>query len=145
MAPDLVSAACRKARTGDTEAVRADVRPNVFTQALYHPVGGSPGGGVAKIPREGAAVDEGSRLRYGERKLVDSKTGAQFTLELLGADPSFGTSHAVFQAFAERLGIAVGVRSIDPTQYENRFQSWDFDVVVPSAAIVVTGNEQREY
>ena len=45
-----------------------------------------------------------------------------------------------FKPSLERLGMAVSVRTIDPTQYENRLRSWDFDVVVSSwPEFVVTG------
>jgi microcin C transport system substrate-binding protein len=38
------------------------------------------------------------------------------------------------------------VRTIDPTQYENRLRSWDFDVVVASwPESLSPGNEQREF
>ena len=37
----------------------------------------------------------------------------------------------------ERLGIAVSVRTVDPTQYENRLREWDFDVVTASWAAVI--------
>src|SRR5882724_3639497 len=67
-----------------------------------------------------------------DRKLVDAKNGAQFSLELLGEDPSFERVMLFFKPSLERLGIAVSVRTIDPTQYENRLRSWDFDVVVSS-------------
>src|SRR5258706_7488734 len=51
-----------------------------------------------------------------------------------------------FKPSLERLGIAVSVRTIDPTQYENRLRSWDFDVVVSSwPESLSPGNEQREY
>ena len=65
-----------------------------------------------------------------DRKLVDGKTGEPFALELLDADPSFERVMLFFKPSLERLGIAVSVRTIDPTQYENRLRSWDFDVVV---------------
>src|SRR5258706_10093302 len=51
-----------------------------------------------------------------------------------------------FKPSLERLGIAVSVRTIDPTQYENRLRSWDFDVVVSSwPESLSPGNEQREF
>ena len=127
------------------ETVRDKVPVEVFTKPYSNPVGGSPGGGSRKSSR-GNALAEGSRLEVRERKLVDSKTGAQFTLELLGADPTFERVMLFFKPSLERLGIAVGVRTIDPIQYENRLRSWDFDVVVSSwAESLSPGNEQREY
>ena len=81
-----------------------------------------------------------------DRKLVDSKTGAPFTIELLGADPSFERVMLFFKPSLERLGIDVSVRTIDPAQYENRLRSWDFDIVVSSwPQSLSPGNEQREF
>jgi microcin C transport system substrate-binding protein len=51
-----------------------------------------------------------------------------------------------FKPSLERLGIDVGVRTIDPTQYENRLRTWDYDVIVSSwPESLSPGNEQREY
>ena len=81
-----------------------------------------------------------------DRKLIDSKTGAPFTIELLGADPSFERVMLFFKPSLERLGIDVSVRTIDPAQYENRLRSWDFDIVVSSwGQSLSPGNEQREF
>jgi microcin C transport system substrate-binding protein len=81
-----------------------------------------------------------------DRKLVDSKTGAPFELELLSEDPSFERVMLFFKPSLERMGLTVSIRTIDPTQYENRLRSWDFDVVVASwGESLSPGNEQREF
>ena len=127
------------------EAVRAEVPPEVFTKPYTNPVGGSPEA-VRENLREALRLLKEAGYEVRERKLVDSKTGAQFALELLGADPTFERVMLFFKPSLERLGIAVSVRTIDPTQYENRLRSWDFDVVVSSwAESLSPGNEQREY
>ena len=75
-----------------------------------------------------------------------SRPARQFELELLGEDPSFERVMLFFKPSLERLGIAVSVRTIDPTQYENRLRSWDFDIVVANwGESLSPGNEQREY
>ena len=127
------------------EAVRAEVPAEVFTKPYTNPVGGSPEA-VRENLREALRLLKEAGYEVRERKLVDSKTGAQFALELLGADPTFERVMLFFKPSLERLGIAVSVRTIDPTQYENRLRSWDFDVVVSSwAESLSPGNEQREY
>jgi microcin C transport system substrate-binding protein len=81
-----------------------------------------------------------------DRKLIDVKTGAQFSLELLNSDPSFERITLFYKPSLERLGIAVSVRTVDPTQYENRTREWDFDVVTNSwGESQSPGNEQREF
>jgi microcin C transport system substrate-binding protein len=127
------------------ETVRPQVPPEVFTTAYTNPVGGSPEA-VRDNLREALRLLKEAGYEVRDRKLVDAKNGAQFSLELLGEDPSFERVMLFFKPSLERLGIAVSVRTIDPTQYENRLRSWDFDVVVSSwPESLSPGNEQREF
>jgi microcin C transport system substrate-binding protein len=127
------------------ETVRAGVPAEVFTTAYTNPVGGSPEA-VRDNLREALRLFKEAGYEVRDRKLVDAKTGTQFALELLDEDPSFERVMLFYKPSLERLGIAVSVRTIDPTQYENRLRTWDFDVVVSSwPESLSPGNEQREY
>lgn len=127
------------------ETVRADVPAEVFTKAYTNPVGGGAEA-VRENLREALRLLKEAGYEVRDRKLVNGRTGAPFELELLGEDPSFERVMLFFKPSLERLGIAVSVRTIDPTQYENRLRSWDFDVVVSSwPESLSPGNEQREY
>ncbi|WMT74199.1 ABC transporter substrate-binding protein [Bradyrhizobium sp. Ash2021] len=127
------------------ETVRAEVPAEVFTTAYTNPVGGSPEA-VRENLREGLRLLKEAGYEIRDRKLVESKTGTQFSVELLNEDPSFERVMLFFKPSLERLGIAVSVRTIDPSQYENRLRSWDFDIVVSSwGESLSPGNEQREY
>ena len=127
------------------ETVRGDVPAEVFTTAYTNPIGGSPEAVRGNL-REGLRLLKEAGYEVRDRKLTDSKTGAPFTVELLGADPSFERVMLFFKPSLERLGIDVSVRTIDPAQYENRLRSWDFDIVVSSwGQSLSPGNEQREF
>ena len=127
------------------ETVRAQVPAEVFTTAYTNPVGGSPEA-VRDNLREALRLLKEAGYEVRDRKLVDIKTGTQFALELLVEDPSFERVMLFFKPSLERLGIAVSVRIIDPSQYENRLRSWDFDIVTSSwPESLSPGNEQREY
>jgi len=127
------------------ETVRPEVPPEVFTTAYTNPVGGSPEA-VRDNLREALRLFKEAGYEVRDRKLVDTKTGTQFALELLDEDPTFERVMLFYKPSLERLGIAVSVRTIDPTQYENRLRSWDFDVVVSSwPESLSPGNEQREF
>ncbi|MDR3489347.1 MAG: extracellular solute-binding protein [Bradyrhizobium sp.] len=127
------------------ETVRAQVPAEVFTTAYTNPVGGNPEA-VRENLREALRLLKEAGYEVRDRKVVDVKTGTQFALELLVDDPSFERVMLFFKPSLERLGIAVSVRIIDPTQYENRLRSWDFDVVTSSwPESLSPGNEQREY
>ena len=94
------------------ETVRAEVPPEVFTKPYTNPVGGNPEA-VRENLREALRLMKEAGYEVRERKLTDSKTGRQFTLELLGADPSFERVMLFFKPSLERLGIpSVCARSI---------------------------------
>lgn len=127
------------------EAVRAEVPPEVFTTAYSNPVGGSPEA-VRDNLREALRLFKEAGYEVRDRKLIDVKTGARFALELLNSDPSFERITLFYKPSLERLGIAVSVRTVDPTQYENRTREWDFDIVTNSwGESQSPGNEQREF
>jgi microcin C transport system substrate-binding protein len=127
------------------ETVRAEVPPEVFTAAYTNPVGGSPEA-VRDNLREALRLFKEAGYEVRDRKLIDVKTGAQFALELLNSDPSFERITLFYKPSLERLGIAVSVRTVDPTQYENRTREWDFDIVTNSwGESQSPGNEQREF
>ncbi|MGB9116808.1 extracellular solute-binding protein [Bradyrhizobium sp.] len=127
------------------KTVRADVPSEVFTTPYTNPVGGSPEA-VRDNLREALRLFKEAGYEVRDQKLVDAKTGSQFAFELLDEDPTFERVMLFYKPSLERLGIAVSVRTIDPTQYENRLRSWDFDVVVSSwPESLSPGNEQREY
>src|SRR6478672_2144742 len=113
------------------ETVRADVPAEVFTTVYTNPVGGSPEA-VRDNLREALRLLKEAGYEVRDRKLVDVKTGTQLAFELLSQDPNFERVMLFYKPSLERLGIAVSVRTIDPTQYENRLREWDFDVVTAS-------------
>jgi microcin C transport system substrate-binding protein len=127
------------------ETVRANVPAEVFTTAYTNPVGGNPEA-VRENLREALRLFKEAGYEVRDRKLVEIKSETQFALELLIEDQSFERVMAFFKPSLERLGIAVSIRLIDPTQFENRLRTWDFDVVTSSwQESLSPGNEQREY
>ncbi|TPQ30855.1 hypothetical protein C2U70_25560 [Bradyrhizobium guangdongense] len=127
------------------ETVRAEVPPEVFTTPYTNPVGGSAEATRDNL-REALRLFKEAGYEVRDRKLVDVKTGTQFSLELLNQDPSFERVTLFYKPNLERLGIAVNVRTVDPTQYENRTREWDFDIITNSwGESQSPGNEQREF
>jgi microcin C transport system substrate-binding protein len=126
------------------ETVRGQVPAEVFTTEYKNPVGGSPEN-VRSNLREAMKLLKEAGYEVKDRKLV-GKDGAPFEIEMLTQDPSFERVLLFFKPSLERLGITVGIRTVDAAQYENRLRSWDFDVVVSSwPESLSPGNEQREF
>ena len=72
--------------------------------------------------------------------------GKPFTIEILGFSPTWQRVHAPFIASVRRLGIDISFRVVDTSQYVERLNNFDFDLIVATAAQSSSpGNEQREY
>ncbi|MGB1548552.1 MAG: ABC transporter substrate-binding protein, partial [Alphaproteobacteria bacterium] len=78
--------------------------------------------------------------------LVNAETGVPFTFEIMLVDPSFERVVLPYVRNLKRLGIKVRVRTVDPSQYQNRFNDFDFDMTVAAFGQSLSpGNEQRDY
>ncbi len=127
------------------EPLRDKVPPEVFTTAYSNPVGGNPTAARNNL-REGLRLFREAGYEIRDRKLVDTKTGTQLSVELLSEDPTIERINIFYKPSLERMGIAVSVRTIDDAQYENRLRSRDFDIVVQNwGESLSPGNEQRSY
>lgn len=127
------------------EAYRPYLPAEIFTRPYANPVGGSPEAARANL-REAVTLlrEAGWEIRGG--RLVDAKSGERFTVELLTDSPPFERVMLFYKPSLERLGIEVTVRTVDPSQYETRERSRDFDIVFGSwAQSLSPGNEQRDF
>ena len=83
-------------------------------------------------------------------KLVDGKLknnlGTNFEFEILLVSPAFERIVLPFKDNLEKLGINVNVRTIDSAQYQNRLDSFSFDMIVSTFSQSLSpGNEQRNF
>jgi microcin C transport system substrate-binding protein len=127
------------------EKVRDKIPPEVFTKPYTNPVGGSREN-IRSNLREAVGLLKEAGYEVRNQKLVDARTGEPLSIEMLSEDPSVERVILFYKPSLERLGITVNVRTVDPTQYENRLRNWDFDIIVavwPES--LSPGNEQRDY
>ncbi len=81
--------------------------------------------------------------------LTNAKTSAPFTFEILLRLPGFEKWVGPYTRNLERLGIKASMRIVDPTQYLNRMNEFDYDMTVAEQPYWggmsnSPGNEQRE-
>jgi len=80
------------------------------------------------------------------RKRVHEKTGKPLTFEVLLVSPLFERIVLPFAKNLEKLGITATARTVDPSQYRRRLDTYDFDVIVGGAGQSLSpGNEQRSF
>ena len=79
-------------------------------------------------------------------KLINTKSGKHFEFEILLVSPAFERIVLPFKDNLEKLGISVTVRTIDSSQYQQRLETFDFDMVVSTFRQSLSpGNEQRNF
>jgi microcin C transport system substrate-binding protein len=81
-----------------------------------------------------------------DQKLVNAKTGEPMAFEILISDPTWERIALPFAKSLERLGVTARVRTVDPAQYQNRTDNFDFDMIVAVwGQSLSPGNEQRDF
>jgi microcin C transport system substrate-binding protein len=79
-------------------------------------------------------------------KRTDAVTGEAMIIEFLLVAPAFERIVGPVVKNMERLGIKTSIRIVDPAQYQNRVEDFDYDVIVGSRGQSLSpGNEQRNY
>lgn len=87
-------------------------------------------------------TEAGWEIRDGKR--VNVETGQTMSFEIMLIQPSFERIAEPFKQSLERLGIDANVRTIDSSQYINRLDNYDFDIIVSGwGQSLSPGNEQR--
>ncbi|POF29476.1 peptide/nickel transport system substrate-binding protein [Roseibium marinum] len=104
------------------------VDPEVMAGS-WRPADADGSGRDRKVLR--AALAEFGKAGYGlkDRKLVQEETGRQLTFEILAKNEDEEKLALTYIRTLELLGIDANVRSIDPSQFEDRRTKRDFDMV----------------
>ncbi len=125
------------------EPYRGRIPEDVFTQA-YAPPRTNGDGNVRANLRTAFRLLEEAGFVVRDKVLVNAATGDPFTFEIMLVDPSFERVVLPYVQNLKRLGITARVRTVDPSQYQNRFNTFDFDMVVAGFGQSLSpGNEQR--
>ena len=127
------------------EEVRDMVPPEVFTEEFKNPVGGNPRN-VRNNLREAVKLFRKAGYELTDGKMIDPKTGEQFSIEFLYTDKGRERTLLPYAKNLESIGVKPVLRLIDVSQYINRIRSRDFDsAVLAIGQSLSPGNEQREY
>lgn len=123
---------------------RGQIPEEVFTETYQAPsTDGSSIRANLRIARR-ILHDAGWQIRAG--RLVHALSGEAMEIEFLLARPSYERVIGPMQLHLKRLGIESTIRTVDGSQYWNRLQAFDYDIVVRSwNQYLSPGNEQRNY
>ena len=126
------------------EPYRDQLPPEVFTDVYEPPVTDGSGNIRDGLRAAKQLLDEaGWTIRNG---VLTGPDGQPMEIEILLVQPEFERVVQPFARNLERLGVKVTVRIVDSSQYQNRTDSFDFDLVVGGFGQSLSpGNEQRDF
>jgi microcin C transport system substrate-binding protein len=127
------------------EKFRGKVPDELFTKEFTVPVYDGTGD-IRPGLRKAFGLLKQAGWEIKNKVLVDPHTGRQMEFEFLLYNPEFERVVLPFVQNLEKLGIKARVRLVDPAQYENRTNDFDFDMIIGGwGESLSPGNEQREF
>ncbi len=123
--------------------LRDQIPTKTFAPLFQNPVTDGSGNIRQNLRKARALLEKaGWHIKDGKLK----KGGEAFTIEFLLVQPAFERIVAPYIKNLAKLGIDAKIRTIDPTQYQNRVTNYDYDAIVMSFSQSLSpGNEQRDY
>ena len=124
---------------------RGRIPDEIFTAAFNPPATGGSGD-IRSNLRKAQRLLAAAGWRVADNKLTQTATGAVMTIEFLLVSPAYERIIGPLQKNLERLGIESRLRTVDSSQYQNRLQEFDYDVIIANWRQTLSpGNEQRNF
>jgi microcin C transport system substrate-binding protein len=126
------------------EPFRSRLPAEVFGEPYTPPVSDGSGEDRPLLRKAARALQDAGRvIRDGKRVLPD---GMPITIEFLIDEPALEPHHMPFIRNLGVLGIAAGLRVVDPVQYRARLDNFDFDITIDRFSFSATpGDSLRSY
>ena len=127
------------------EPFRDRLDPAVFQPVRPPPSTTAPGSLRGNLRRAAALLKEaGWRVGGPERRLLNAG-GEPLEIDMLLVSQAFERVVAPYAANLGKLGITLRYRTVDPTLYQRRVDSFDYDMIVTTFGQSQSpGNEQRD-
>ena len=117
----------------------------MFT-SVYEPPSTDGSGNIRRNLRIARKMLEEAGWGVRDGTLIHAETGEAMEIEFLLVAPAFERIVGPVVQNMKRLGIVARIRIVDPAQYQNRVNEFDFDVVVSTRGQSLSpGNEQRNF
>lgn len=127
------------------EPFRAQLPETVFTEVYKNPVTNGSGHDVRRNLATAKDMLVKAGWQVGKTGTLE-KDGKPFKFEILLNSDSFLRWIGPMIENLKRLGVEASVRVVDTAQYQNRMDTFDFDMVVATFGQSLSpGNEQRDF
>jgi microcin C transport system substrate-binding protein len=108
--------------------LKGKIPDEVFT-TVYTPPVTDGSGEIRDQVRQALALLKEAGWEIRDQKLVNAKTGEPFVFELLMDSPTMQRVAVPVQKNLARMGITMGIRQVDSSQFVNRLRNRDFDLI----------------
>ena len=126
------------------ERYRDQLPKELFTQPFTLPETKGDGN-IRPNLRQALRLFKQAGWQLKDKKLINPE-GQPMTFEVLLVQPTFERIVLPYVRNLEKLGINVSVRTVDTSQYKNRLDKFDFDMVIGNFGQSLSpGNEQRDF
>ena len=123
---------------------KGEIPDAVLTEA-YEPPKTDASGNIRDNMRQALRLLKEAGWSVRNEQLVNDQTGQPFVFEFLYDEADFERIFLPFKQNLARIGITMNLRSVDPAQYQNRLNKFDYDMtMVRFPATLSPGNEQRD-
>ncbi|MER2520185.1 MAG: extracellular solute-binding protein [Bdellovibrionales bacterium] len=127
------------------EPWRGKVPDEVFTHEYAPPVTDGSGDNRENLHKAADLLKQAGWTLSKEGKLVNAQ-GKPFVFEILDNKPIFERWAQPFIRNLERLGIQANLRIVDSSQYQNRLDNFDYDMIIyVFGQSLSPGNEQYDF
>lgn len=127
------------------ERYRGKIPDEVFT-ARYQPPKTDGSGNMRDNLRTAAKILDDAGWKLGADGIRVNDKGVKLRFEIIEGNPMFERWVLPFIANLKKIGVTATFRVLDPAQYQNRMNEYDYDMTVGVIAQSDSpGNEQREF
>lgn len=127
------------------EQYRGKIPDDVFT-TRYQPPKNDGSGNIRDNLRMASQILDDAGWKLGKDGIRVNDKGQKLTFEIIDGNPMFERWVLPFIANMKKIGVQANFRVLDPAQYQNRMNDFDFDMtVLPIAQSSSPGNEQRDF
>lgn len=120
--------------------------PDSVFGARYAPPKTDGKGSIRANLRKAAELLDKAGYKVGKDGLRRNAQGSPLQFEIIDSNPMFERWVLPYIANLKKIGVTVTFRVLDPAQYQNRMNNFDFDMTIGSIPQSDSpGNEQRDF
>jgi len=127
------------------EPYKDQLPADVFTTRFKAPVTDGSGNPRRNL-RKAMKLLDAAGYKVGDDGIRVNEAGERLKFEIIDSNPLFERWVLPFISNLKKIGVEANFRTLDPAQYQNRMNEYDFDMTITSIGQSSSpGNEQRDF